>query len=62
MTCGSKGVRAPAYSRIVKVNPKKDNGNWVKPVGTTPAQFSYWADLDIDVLEQPEVDAIARIC
>jgi hypothetical protein len=32
----------------------------VKPAGMTPDQFSYLADLDIDVLEQPEVDAIAR--
>jgi hypothetical protein len=44
------------------VSPKKDNGNWVKPAGMTPDQFSYLADLDIDVLEQPEVGAIARIC
>lgn len=62
MTCGSKGVRAPAHSRIVNGQPKKDNGNWVKPAGMTPDQFSNLADLDIDVLEQPEADAIARIC
>lgn len=47
---------------LLMVSPKKDNGNWVKPAGMTPDQFSNLADLDIDVLEQPEADAIARIC
>ena len=64
MTGAGKGVPAPADSRIVRmsplVSPQLDaNGNWVAPAGMTIAEFSYLVDLDIDVVEQPQVDAIS---
>ncbi|HEY6861104.1 MAG TPA: hypothetical protein VI358_15130 [Pseudolabrys sp.] len=62
MTVSSKGARAPPQPSCPDEpngQPKKDNGNWPS-ASMTFDQFSYLADLDTDVVEQPEVDAIAR--
>ena len=62
MTVSSKGARAPSQPSCPDEpngQPKKDNGNWPS-ASMTFDQFSYLADLDTDVVEQPEVDAIAR--
>ena len=64
MTAGSKDVKAPAVSRIVRMNPlispiRNTAQNWTAPGGMTAAQFKFLANLDMDAVEQHEVDAIA---
>ena len=54
----------PADSRIVRMNPlispMGTSGNWSAPPPMTREQFAYLANLDMDAVEQPEVDAITR--
>jgi hypothetical protein len=57
--------RPPADSRVVRMNPlispvKNAAGDWTAPGSMTAAQFTYLANLDMDAVEQPEVDAISR--
>jgi hypothetical protein len=46
---GSKGVRAPTRSRIVRmspmVSPKKNHGSWMPPAGMTLDQFMQLRDM-----------------
>jgi hypothetical protein len=65
MTGSGKGVKAPADSRIVRMNPlispvKGPDGAWTAPGGMATAQFAYLADLDMDAVDQSQVDAISR--
>ena len=59
MTGGSVGVRAPADSRIVRLNPRISpiltDGVWGPPGNLSPAQFDYLANLHMDVLDQQDV-------
>jgi hypothetical protein len=64
MTGSGAGVRAPAQSRIVRMNPlispiKNGAGNWTAPGSMTAAQFSYLTTLDMDAVEQGQVDTIS---
>ena len=65
MTDSGHGIAAPADSRIVRMSPlispiKASGGTWGPPSGMTAAQFTYLANLDMDAVEQPQVDAIGR--
>jgi len=65
MTGSGAGVKAPAQSRIVRMNPlispvKDSTGTkWTAPKSMTAAQFSYLATLDMDAIEQSQVNAIS---
>lgn len=39
---------------------KTTTGGWSAPGPMTAAQFTYWAKLDMDAVEPPQVDAISR--
>ncbi len=66
LTNGGAGLNhPPADSRIVRMNPlvspvKDAGGNWTAPGGMTAAQFNSLANLDMDAIKQPQVDAITR--
>lgn len=65
MTGSGEGLNIPvADSRIVRMNPlispMLKNGSWGPPDGMAAAQFQYLANLDMDAVEQPQVDAIAK--
>jgi uncharacterized protein len=66
VTTGSgQGLNVPAAdSRIVRMNPlvspMMNNGDWGPPASMAAAQFQYLANLDIDAVDQPQVDAIAK--
>jgi hypothetical protein len=56
MTGGRAGVPAPAVSRIVRMNPLRaplpdGAGGWKAPGGMTLAQFSYFNNIAMDVLD-----------
>ncbi|MBI1777777.1 MAG: patatin-like phospholipase family protein [Proteobacteria bacterium] len=67
MTGSGAGVRSPAMSRIVRMNPlispMGKPGQWRAPgpldKPMTAAQFTHLVDLDMDAVQQAEVDAIA---
>ncbi len=64
MTGRGKGVKRPADSRVVRMNPlirpvKKKDGTWAAPGSMTQAEFAYLANLDLDAIEQRQVDAIS---
>lgn len=65
MTGGPKGVKAPAESRVVRMNPlispvKDPAGKWTAPAGMTAAQFQALVKLDMDAIKPDEVAAISR--
>ena len=71
MTGSGLGLnKAPADSRIVRMNPLispvktispvRNAGAWGAPGSMTAAQFTYLAKLDMDAVEQPQVDAISK--
>ena len=65
MTGGGVGLnKPPADSRIVRmsplISPVKSNGEWSAPGSMTEQEFTYLADLDMDAIDQPEVDAISQ--
>ena len=55
MTGGRAGVPAPAVSRIVRMNPLRspiaDGEEWRAPGGMTPAQFKYFENIGMDVID-----------
>ncbi|HTV06861.1 MAG TPA: patatin-like phospholipase family protein [Acidobacteriaceae bacterium] len=65
MTDSGRGLNVPtADSRIVRmsplISPMLKNGSWEPPDSMAAAQFQYLANLDMDAVEQPQVDAIAK--
>ncbi|MFI5023434.1 MAG: patatin-like phospholipase family protein [Alphaproteobacteria bacterium] len=56
---------AAAPSRVVRMNPLISPlgtpGNWRAPTGMTASRFTYLANLDMDAVEQPQVNAIANL-
>ena len=56
--------KPPADSRIVRMNPLispvDSAGVWTAPGSMSAAQFAFLASLDMDAVQQPQVDAIAR--
>jgi uncharacterized protein len=64
MTGSGRGVKSPADSRIVRMNPLiapvKKGGRWSAPGSMTPDQFDFLKKLGLDAVQQPQVDAIAR--
>jgi hypothetical protein len=65
MTGSGIGLNQPASdSRIVRMNPLispvKSAGAWSAPGYMSAAQFKYLAELDIDAVEQPQVEAISQ--
>ena len=63
MTGCGRGVKRPADSRVVRMNPlirpvKKKDGTWAAPGSMTAVEFAYLANLDLDAIEQRQVDAI----
>jgi len=56
--------KPPADSRVVRMNPLispvRKNGVWAAPGSMSAAQFTFLANLDMDAVEQPQVDAITR--
>ena len=65
MTGSGKGLnKPPADSRIVRMNPLispiRSGGAWSAPGSMSAAQFTYLAELDMDAVEPPQVDAITR--
>lgn len=55
--------KPPADSRIIRMNPLispvKNAGVWCAPGSMSAVQFTYLANLDMDAVEQPQVDAIS---
>lgn len=65
MTGSGLGLGKPnADTRIVRMNPlispMGNTGTWKPPGNMTVAQFLYLANLDMDAVEQPQVDAITK--
>jgi patatin-like phospholipase len=65
MTKGGAGLAHPGPdSRIVRMNPLISPigtpGAWTAPGGMTAAQFKSLANLEMDAIKQPQVDAITR--
>jgi uncharacterized protein len=65
LTGSGQGLNVPAAdSRIVRMNPlispMLKGGSWGPPDSMAAAQFQYLANLDMDAVEQPQVDAIAK--
>ncbi|HLJ19681.1 MAG TPA: hypothetical protein VKU84_05760, partial [Stellaceae bacterium] len=65
MTGGAAGLPKGIESRIVRMNPLispvKVAGIWTAPGDLTAAQFTHLADLDMDAIAQPDVDAISEL-
>jgi len=70
MTACGTGIAAtpksPIGSRIIRMNPlispiKDAQGAWTAPGDMTAAQFTYLANLDMDAVAQPEVNAITKL-
>ena len=65
LTGSGQGLNVPAAdSRIVRMNPlispMLKGGSWGPPDSMAAAHFQYLANLDMDAVEQPQVDAIAK--
>lgn len=63
-TGGGAGAKAPADSRVVRMNPlisplKNNAGVWYAPGSMAAAQFNYLTTIGIDAIKQAEVDAIS---
>jgi len=63
MLGANAGVKAPAQSRVVRMNPLispiGEAGSWTSPEGMTAAQFIYLSKLPMDAIEPVQVNAIA---
>jgi uncharacterized protein len=63
MTGSGRGVKSPADSRIVRMNPLiapvKKAGRLSAPGSMTPEEFDFLKKLGLDAIKKPEVDAIA---
>jgi hypothetical protein len=64
MTGSGKGVKRPADSRIIRMNPLispvKKGETWSAPDCMTPADFGYLTNLDLDAVQRRQVDAISN--
>jgi uncharacterized protein len=63
MTGSGRGVKRPADSRVVRMNPMiapvRKRGRLSAPGSMTPEEFDFLKKLGLDAIKKPEVDAIA---